>query len=72
MFCACTLTSRRRSAVMSRARCPDGPHGGLSREAVQRRQRERLLYATTLAVAEQGYARTTVAAIIAKAACRAN
>jgi AcrR family transcriptional regulator len=45
---------------------PRGPHG-LPREEVQRRQRERLLYATILVVAEQGYANTAVAAIIAKA-----
>lgn len=45
---------------------PRGPHG-LSREEVEQRQRQRLLYATNLAVAEQGYAKTTVADIIAKA-----
>jgi AcrR family transcriptional regulator len=45
---------------------PRGPHG-LSREEVERRQRERLIYATILVVAEQGYANTAVAAIIAKA-----
>lgn len=45
---------------------PRGPHG-LSREEVENRQRQRLLYATNLVVAEQGYAKTTVADIIAKA-----
>jgi AcrR family transcriptional regulator len=45
---------------------PRGPHG-LSREEVQQRQRERLLYATTTVVAKHGYAKTTVADIIAEA-----
>jgi AcrR family transcriptional regulator len=45
---------------------PRGPHK-LSREEVQQRQRERLLYATTEVVADLGYANTTVADIIAKA-----
>ena len=45
---------------------PRGPHK-LSREEVQRRQRERLLYAATAVVAERGYAKTTVADIIAEA-----
>ncbi len=45
---------------------PRGPHG-LSREEVQQRQRERLLHATTTVVATRGYAKTTVADIIAEA-----
>jgi AcrR family transcriptional regulator len=45
---------------------PRGPHG-LSREEVQERQRERLLYATTTVVADRGYANTTVADIIDEA-----
>jgi AcrR family transcriptional regulator len=45
---------------------PRGPHG-LSRDEVQERQTQRLLYAATLAVAERGYAKTTVADVIAKA-----
>jgi AcrR family transcriptional regulator len=45
---------------------PRGPHG-LSREEVARSQRRRLLEATTEAVAEQGYVKTTVADILARA-----
>jgi AcrR family transcriptional regulator len=45
---------------------PRGPHG-LSREEVTRSQRWRLLQATTEAVAEQGYVKTTVADILARA-----
>lgn len=45
---------------------PRGPHG-LTREEVSRSQRRRLLDATTEAVAEQGYVRTTVADILARA-----
>ena len=45
---------------------PRGPHG-LSRDEVQRRQRDRLLQATTDEVAERGYANTTVAHIIKRA-----
>jgi AcrR family transcriptional regulator len=48
------------------AALPRGPHG-LSREEVQDRQRRRLLYATTVVVADRGYAKTTVADIIAEA-----
>ena len=45
---------------------PRGPHG-LSRDEVAEQQRQRLFYATTTVVAEQGYAKTTVADIIARA-----
>jgi AcrR family transcriptional regulator len=45
---------------------PRGPHG-LSREEVARSQRARLLQATTEAVAELGYVKTTVADILARA-----
>src|SRR6478752_2700016 len=45
---------------------PRGPHG-LSREEVELSQRARLLQATTEAVAAQGYVKTTVADIIARA-----
>src|SRR3954447_20361335 len=45
---------------------PRGPHG-LSREEVELSQRARLLQATTDAVAEQGYVKTTVADILARA-----
>ena len=45
---------------------PRGPHK-LSREEVERHQRDRLLYATTKVVAERGYARTVVADVIADA-----
>jgi AcrR family transcriptional regulator len=39
----------------------------LSREEVEERQRQRLIYATTSVVARRGYAKTTVADIIAEA-----
>jgi AcrR family transcriptional regulator len=45
---------------------PRGPHR-LSRAEVARSQRQRLLDATTEAVAEQGYVKTTVADILARA-----
>jgi AcrR family transcriptional regulator len=45
---------------------PRGPHG-LSREEVELSQRARLLQATTDAVAEQGYVKTTVADILGRA-----
>ena len=45
---------------------PRGPHG-LSREEVAESQRARLLQATTEAVAEQGYVKTTVADILTRA-----
>ena len=45
---------------------PRGPHG-LSREEVELSQRRRLLQATTDAVAELGYVKTTVADIIDRA-----
>ena len=45
---------------------PRGPHG-LSREEVERSQRERLLEATTAAVAEHGYVKTSVADILDRA-----
>jgi AcrR family transcriptional regulator len=45
---------------------PRGPHK-LSREEVQQRQRDRLLFATTAVVAQRGYTKTTVADIIAEA-----
>lgn len=45
---------------------PRGPHG-LSREEVELSQRARLLQATTDAVAELGYVKTTVADILARA-----
>jgi AcrR family transcriptional regulator len=45
---------------------PRGPHG-LSREAVELSQRARLLQATTEAVAELGYVKTTVADILTRA-----
>jgi AcrR family transcriptional regulator len=45
---------------------PRGPHG-LSREEVEERQRQRLLYATTMVVARLGYAKTAVADILAEA-----
>ena len=45
---------------------PRGPHG-LSREEVELSQRARLLQATTEAVAELGYVKTTVADILARA-----
>lgn len=47
-------------------RLPRGPHG-LSREEVELSQRARLLQATTDAVAELGYVRTTVADILSRA-----
>jgi AcrR family transcriptional regulator len=48
------------------AALPRGPHK-LSREEVQERQRQRLLYATTMVAARRGYAKTAVADIIAEA-----
>lgn len=45
---------------------PRGPHS-LSREEVELSQRARLLQAATEAVAEQGYVKTTVADILARA-----
>jgi AcrR family transcriptional regulator len=45
---------------------PRGPHG-LSREEVERSQRERLLAAMADAVGEKGYVNTTVADVIARA-----
>lgn len=45
---------------------PRGPHG-LSREEVERSQRERLLAAAAEAVADKGYADTTVGDILARA-----
>ena len=45
---------------------PRGPHG-LSREEVERSQRERLLAAAADAVAEKGYADTTVGDILGRA-----
>jgi len=45
---------------------PRGPHG-LSREEVELSQRARLLQATTEAVAELGYVKTTVADILTRA-----
>ena len=45
---------------------PRGPHG-LSREEVEERQRQRLFSATIKVVAERGYAKTSVADIIASA-----
>jgi len=54
------------SAADSRRALPRGPHG-LSREEVERSQRQRLLQATTDAVAELGYVKTTVADILARA-----
>lgn len=45
---------------------PRGPHG-LSREEVELSQRARLLQATTDAVAELGYVKTTVADILSRA-----
>jgi AcrR family transcriptional regulator len=47
-------------------RLPRGPHG-LSREEVELSQRERLLRATTEAVADLGYVKATVAEILARA-----
>lgn len=47
-------------------RLPRGPHG-LSREEVQRSQRDRLLLGAAEAVAEKGYAATTVADILRRA-----
>jgi AcrR family transcriptional regulator len=54
------------SAGDPRSALPRGPHG-LSREQVELSQRERLLQATTDAVAELGYVKTTVADILARA-----
>jgi AcrR family transcriptional regulator len=54
------------SAADARRALPRGPHG-LSREEVELSQRERLLQATTDAVAELGYVKTTVADILARA-----
>jgi AcrR family transcriptional regulator len=54
-----------RSAESARA-LPRGPHG-LSREEVERSQRERLLTAMADAVAAKGYIDTTVADVIARA-----
>ena len=45
---------------------PRGPHK-LSREEVERSQRERLLHAATAAVAEEGYVATSVASILRRA-----
>ena len=45
---------------------PRGPHK-LSREEVERSQRERLLHAATAAVAEHGYVATSVAEILRRA-----
>ena len=45
---------------------PRGPHG-LTRDEVELSQRRRLLEATTDVVAEEGYVKTTVAQIIARA-----
>lgn len=47
-------------------RLPRGPHG-LSREEVERSQRERLLLGAAEAVAEKGYAATSVADILRRA-----
>src|SRR5437764_13359359 len=54
------------SAAEPHRALPRGPHG-LSREEVELSQRARLLQATTEAVAEQGYVKTTVADILARA-----
>jgi AcrR family transcriptional regulator len=54
------------SAADARRVLPRGPHG-LSREEVELSQRARLLQAATEAVAEQGYVKTTVADILARA-----
>jgi len=48
------------------SRLPRGPHR-LSREEVERSQRERLLMATAEAVAEKGYAATSVADVSSRA-----
>src|SRR5690606_4624017 len=45
---------------------PKGPHG-LSREEVERSQRERLLVGAATAVAEKGYAATSVGDILSRA-----
>jgi AcrR family transcriptional regulator len=50
----------------TRAELPRGPHS-LSREEVAGNQRERLMAAMIDAVGEQGYAKTTVAHVIARA-----
>ena len=54
------------STADPRKTLPRGPHG-LSREEVELSQRARLLHATTDAVAELGYVKTTVADILARA-----
>jgi AcrR family transcriptional regulator len=54
------------SAADSSRALPRGPHG-LSREEVEVSQRARLLQATTDAVAELGYVKTTVADILGRA-----
>ena len=54
------------SAANARRALPRGPHG-LSREEVELSQRARLLQATTDAVAELGYVKTTVADILTRA-----
>jgi AcrR family transcriptional regulator len=54
------------SAADARRALPRGPHG-LSREEVELSQRARLLQAATETVAEQGYVKTTVADILARA-----
>ena len=54
------------SAADPRRALPRGPHG-LSRAEVELSQRARLLEATTDAVAELGYVKTTVADILARA-----
>ena len=54
------------STADPRRTLPRGPHG-LSREEVELSQRARLLQATTDAVAELGYVKTTVADILARA-----
>ena len=54
------------AAADPRRALPRGPHG-LSREEVELSQRARLLQAATDAVAEQGYVKTTVADILARA-----
>ncbi len=53
-----------RHRVPSDRELPRGPHS-LSREEVLNNQRQRLLAAMTTAVGEQGYAKTTVADVIA-------
>ena len=61
-----SMPSMKVKETRKRRGLPPGTHG-LSREAVERSQRERLLFAITAAVAEKGYAAVTVTDIVERA-----